>query len=313
MQLAKLKKASIGRCFVPQFQHSIFLSNPCYFKVFGGIMSFTVKLFKVFLVAALISVFSVVSFADTIRLKDGSSIKGKILSFASGQFVIQIGSGDRVRQMRFFADEIESIVFDSDSSEISTTATVEPVRKEPGYSTTKDGDNTIITVGSASKTPNPQSNQVVISNPSTPPPSVIPAVTSTPATTTSSPKPIQIKVKVLADNTANGWSNAGWVVRKGQKIKITSDGRISLGNGRFAGPRGIATLPDENKLLSDKPTGSLIAVIGDDNNDFIFVGDGTEFIAERDGALFLGINEGVLDDNNGSFEVVVEIDPNIGG
>ncbi len=276
-------------------------------------MSFTAKLFKVFAVAALISAFSVVSFADTIRLKDGSSIKGKILSFASGQFVIQIGSGDRVRQMRFFADEIESIVFDSDSVETTAATSIEPIRKEPGFSTKTDGENTIITVGSSSKTPNPQSNQVVISNPSTSQPSVIPAVKSTPEPVTTTPKPIQIRVKVLADNTANGWSNAGWVVRKGQKIKITSDGRISLGNGRFAGPRGISTLPDENKLLADKPTGSLIAVIGDDNNDFIFVGDGTEFVAERDGALFLGINEGVLDDNNGSFEVVVEIDPNIGG
>ena len=34
-----------------------------------------------------------------------------------------------------------------------------------------------------------------------------------------------------------------------------------------------------------------------------------EFIAERDGALFLGVNEGNLNDNSGAFEVKVEIDP----
>ena len=61
--------------------------------------------------------------------------------------------------------------------------------------------------------------------------------------------------------------------------------------------------------MKDKPTGGLIAVIGDDNNDFIFLGGSNEFVAPRDGALFLGINEGYLDDNSGAFDVVLEIDP----
>ena len=52
----------------------------------------------------------------------------------------------------------------------------------------------------------------------------------------------------------------------------------------------------------------LIAVIGDDNNDFIFVGEDREFVARRDGALFLGINEGNLNDNSGSFDVIIEVE-----
>ena len=50
-------------------------------------------------------------------------------------------------------------------------------------------------------------------------------------------------------------------------------------------------------------------MIGDDNNDFIFIGGSNEFVAKRDGALFLGVNEGYLDDNSGSFDVIIEIDP----
>jgi hypothetical protein len=39
------------------------------------------------------------------------------------------------------------------------------------------------------------------------------------------------------------------------------------------------------------PTGGLIAVIGDDNDDFIFIGKGHDFVAQRDGVLFLGIKK----------------------
>ena len=62
-------------------------------------------------------------------------------------------------------------------------------------------------------------------------------------------------------------------------------------------------------MMQQEATGGLIAVVGDDNNDFIFVGTQREFTATRDGSLFLGINEGNLDDNSGSFEVSIEIQP----
>jgi hypothetical protein len=206
--------------------------------------------------------------------------------------------------MRFFADEIQSIQFDSEgiSSNINTPPASDQ-SKEPSYTQTNNGKDTIITVGSA-----PRTNQPPIDNSDdevddSPPPNT--------NTSNNPAKPIQIKVKVLADNTANGWTNAGWVVRKGQKIRIVGNGRISLGNGRYSAPSGISTLPDTQKLIKDQPTGGLIAVIGDDNNDFIYVGAENEFVAERDGALFLGINEGVLADNSGSYEVTIEIDLNI--
>ena len=58
--------------------------------------------------------------------------------------------------------------------------------------------------------------------------------------------------------------------------------------------------------MRNQPTGGLIAVIGDDNDDFIFVGHARDFVAQRDGVLFLGVNEGNLSDNSGLFEVVIE-------
>lgn len=269
------------------------------------------RLFQFVSVSVLILGLAVFAFADTIRLKDGSVIKGKIISFDNGQFVIVIGEGARQRQMRFFADEIESIKFDSEvfSNTSDTTSGGDSSNREPNYTRTNDDGNTVITVGSAPRNAPPANSS---NNPNDSNSSDENDVTDSgdTAPTDRNVRPIQIKVKVLADNTANGWTNAGWVVRKGQRIRIAGSGRISLGNGRYSAPGGITTLPDAQKLIKDQPTGGLIAVIGDDNNDFIFVGDSQEFVAARDGALFLGVNEGVLDDNSGSFEVTIEVFPN---
>lgn len=268
------------------------------------------NLFRAFIVFCFCLSLSALVFGDTIRLKDGSIIKGKIVSFDGGKFIILIADGTRERQMSFSAGEVEKIEFDNQTVPVSMvkTSNDKSYDKSPP-NITKNGNNTVITVGSnkqktttKQQTTTPIEDEEIIDDTSD---------DQTVATTSRNDnvKPIQINVKVLADNTANGWSNSGWVVKKGQKIKITSNGRVSLGNGRYASPNGISTLPDDGKLMKAQPTGGLIAVIGDDNNEFIFVGQTVEFTATRDGALFLGVNEGNLADNTGAFDVKVEIDP----
>ena len=243
-------------------------------------MLFKSIFFRAICALCLIVTMTVLTFADTIRLKDGSIIKGKIVSFGDGRFIVQVGS----RQMNFSAKDVESISFDQDSAP-------EPNVKTAGNAspqTTKD--STVIKVGQTTKTTNapPKINN---------------------ETTVRTVKPIEISVKVLADNTANGWTNSGWVVRKGQRIRISGAGRVSLGGGRYTTPDGIASLSDKDKLMQKESTGALIAVVGDNNNDFIFIGDSREFVATQDGALFLGVNEGNLDDNSGVFDVKIEISP----
>ncbi len=134
-----------------------------------------------------------------------------------------------------------------------------------------------------------------------------PGPTTTTTTSTSAPPTFfQINIRVRADNASNGWTNSGLVVRRGQRLRITASGRVSLGNNRFSTPDGLPNVPDRDKLMRNQPTGGLIAVIGDDNDDFIFVGRSRDFVAQRDGVLFLGVNEGNLSDNSGFFEVVIE-------
>ncbi len=251
------------------------------------------KFFRIASVLCLAFSLSIVVFADTIRLKDGSIIKGKIVNFNDGKFTVVIEDGTRQRQMSFNVNEVESIVFDTESIPTVNTSS-------PTITQNNDTNSTIITVGQTKKPVNPQTTSPQ-ANPS-----------ENTKTTEILPKPIELNVKVLADNSSNGWTNSGWVVKKGQKIRISGNGRISLGKGRSSSPSGISTLPDENKLIPTEATGALIAVIGDDNNAFILVGDSREFTATRDGALFLGVNEGNLDDNTGAFDVKIEVFPDIG-
>lgn len=262
------------------------------------------NLFRIISIFCLIFSLSVLTFADTIRLKDGSIIKGKIVSFDGGKFVVLIDDGTRQRTLNYSADEVESIVFDSTQMPVANT---EPIKSTPPTIKT-EGDTTIITVGQK----NPQTSTTNNFPTTTPTVNTSGSNNSTNNSTVITTKPITIKIPVLADNTSNGWTNSGWVVRKGQKIKIKGSGRVSLGNGRFSTPGGLSTLPDNDKLIKNQPTGGLIAVIGADNNEFMFIGDSYEFVATRDGDLFLGINEGNLVDNSGSFDVTIEIDPTTG-
>lgn len=220
--------------------------------------------------------------ADTIRLKDGSIIRGQVIGFKDQQFTILIGAGAKGRRSRtsIYMEDIESIEFDS-----ATTAAAAALANE---------DIVPSNNGEPARS-NPQAD-INVSNP---------RPTGSP-TSGSAATFFTIKVTVRADSANNGWTNSGLVVRKGQRLRISSSGRVSLGRGRFSTPGGLSTIPDNEKLLRNEPTGALIAVVGDDNDDFVLIGTRRDFIAQRDGVLFLGVNEGDLNDNTGAYDVVIE-------
>ena len=221
--------------------------------------------------------------ADTIRLKDGSVIRGQVIGFKDQQFTILIGGNARGRrgQTTVYVEDVESIEFDS----------------TPGAGTATDD-------GSARSNP-PLSRPSPPVNQSDPVASDSRSNDTTPASS-SNPTFFTIKVGVRADASNNGWTNSGLVVRKGQRLRISASGRVSLGRGRFSTPGGQASIQDNDKLMRNEATGALIAVIGDDNDDFILIGPRREFVAQRDGVLFLGVNEGDLTDNTGSYDIVIE-------
>lgn len=216
--------------------------------------------------------------ADTIRLKDGSVIRGEIVNFRNEQFTILVGSGARGRKSRItvYMEDVDSIEFDGASADDAGNTSTSPT--QPTYQ--------------------PPVNTRPSNNP--------PVSQPTPSNTSSNPTFFPVNVRVRADNSSNGWTNSGLVVRRGQRLRINATGRANLGGNRFSTPDGLPNIQDREKLMRTQPTGGLIAVIGDDNDDFIFVGSSRDFVAQRDGVLFLGVNEGNLSDNTGTFEVVIE-------
>ena len=251
---------------------------------------FSCALFALFLIVALVAP----TLADTIRLKDGSIIRGQVVGFRDQQFTVLIGSGSKGRRGRttVYVEDIESIEFDS-----ATTAAAAALANDDTVAANREA-----------------ATQPIRTN--------LPADTSSPASNTrqpisATPTFFTIKVAVHAKQcvapvragepcAANGWSNTGLVVRQGQRLRISSSGRVSLGRGRFTTPLGNSTLPDNEKLMRNEATGALIAVIGDDNDEFILIGTRRDFVAQRDGVLFLGVNEGDLSDNTGSYDVSIE-------
>jgi hypothetical protein len=235
-------------------------------------------------------------------MKDGQVIRGEIVAFRDQQFTILVGRGERGRRSRMtiYMEDVESIEFDSAANadagapagpagggqeEEAAAARPEPVRPQP--------------------TPTPAPPRV--SDPPRPSPG-----TSQPAAGTDSAF-FPVRVRVRADNTANGWTDSGLMVRRGQRLRVSATGRVSLGQGRFSTPTGLPRVMDTEKLMRSEPTGGLIAVVGDDNDEFIFIGANREFYAPRDGRLFLGVNEGNLADNTGTFDALIEVEPVTGG
>ena len=222
---------------------------------------------------------TVPALADTIRLKDGSVIRGEIVSFRNEQFTILVGSGVRGRKSRItvYMEDVEAIEFDG-----------------------APADET----GNTSNTSQPPYQPPANTRPANNPP--ISRPTPSPSNTSDNPTFFPVNVRVRGDNSTNGWTNSGLVVRRGQRLRINATGRVNIGGNRFATADGLPNVQDREKLMRTQPTGGLIAVIGDDNDDFIFIGSSRDFVAQRDGVLFLGVNEGNLGDNTGTFEVVIE-------
>ena len=191
--------------------------------------------FRPLMLLALAFGLSVPVLADTVRLKDGSVIRGQIVSFRNEQFTIMVGSGARGRRstITVYMEDVESIEFDGvDQPSNASNTNTQPTYQPPPTNT----------------------------RPSNPP---LTQPTNNPST---NPTFFPVNVRVRADNSGNGWTNSGLVVRRGQRLRINATGRVNLGNNRFSSADGLPNVQDREKLMRTQPTGGLIAVIGDDND-----------------------------------------------
>jgi len=258
--------------------------------------------------------------ADTIILKNGSVIKGRVTGYADDQFVVMLNTGaDRQSRAQIYSGDVARIEFDA-SAGMNTGAG--PI--DNGPSVTGTGVKNVVVDRSESGGPVPPTQTPTGGSPRDDPSAVTPDAQppgsdkdrTQPSAADPDP-PVLPKRKGQARSAAvdviakRDWTSSGLIVRRGDTIRISASGTVTLdpNTGQTSGPEGI-NQPDPKKLMGDRPTGSLIAVIGADNDDFIFIGRQAEFTAARDGLLFLSVNEGTLSDNSGSFKAVIEVESN---
>ncbi|MGH9753410.1 MAG: hypothetical protein ACREA2_11560 [Blastocatellia bacterium] len=237
--------------------------------------------FSLVICLASVSLIGSAALADTIKLRDGSVLKGKVVSYTQRKFTIEVYIGGAVSQHVVPVEEVESVEFDP--SDVGTVSRAEPTE-----------------VRQASAPPPragiPRDNAPEISTPDSGPP---------PSDDNAGVLPV-IAEKTVSVAAAADWTSTEIRVQRGQRIVVSASGEVDLGDNQRAGPEGIS-LSDSRKLVSARPTGGLIAVVGDDNDDFVFVGRATEFVSPHNGILFLSINEGNLKDNTGAFVARVKV------
>jgi sRNA-binding regulator protein Hfq len=280
--------------------------------------------------------------ADTIHLKNGSILKGKVASFADDQFVVMLdtGSGRYMSRAMVYIGDVARIEFDSvpggapDSTARETNTAARPADPEPRVTSPSEQprNNQPIETQRNTQPPDPQprdaspretspreanptdTQPASVREPEAPPPDK-PTVSTAPAPGSSDNERASRKSSGLAKATyvdvvgKRDWTSTGLIINRGDRIRITATGSVILdpASGRMAGPEGASEIADPKKLMPDQPTGALIGVIGADNDDFIFIGRSAEFTATRGGLLFLSVNEGTLADNTGTFKAAIEV------
>lgn len=284
---------------------------------------------KVLLLALISVVVSSSAFGDTIHLKNGSVLKGKVTSFADDQFTVMLDTGSEryLSRAMVYMGDVARIEFDSappsagDSAPTARTTEPSPEITEPRADLLKETPKN--TRPAEQREANPPETQpeppkvrdTELTQPEKP--SITThetAAAPTVSETSDSERPVRKPVPAVKTMTVDvaakkDWTSSGLIVKRGDHLRVTASGSITLDpvSGRTCGPEGISDLPDPKKLMPDQPTGALIAVISSDNDDFIFLGRSGEFTATRDGLLFLSVNEGMLSDNTGTFKAVVEV------
>jgi hypothetical protein len=103
------------------------------------------------------------------------------------------------------------------------------------------------------------------------------------------------------------WVDTNITVQSGQNVFFEASGEVRWGPSRRDGPAGEQNSPmNPNRPIPNRQAAALIGRVGENSTDYFFIGDDRAPVRMRSsGRLFLGVNDDVLQDNSGSFRVVV--------
>ena len=110
---------------------------------------------------------------------------------------------------------------------------------------------------------------------------------------------------MVAAGTA--WTDTNIEVRPGQDVYFETSGEVNWGPNRRSGAGGEQNSPvNPARPMPNRPGAALIGRAGENSGDLFFIGADRGAIRMRSsGRLFLGVNDDNLQDNSGSFRVVV--------
>ncbi|MDX6614038.1 MAG: hypothetical protein QOD75_3224 [Blastocatellia bacterium] len=107
------------------------------------------------------------------------------------------------------------------------------------------------------------------------------------------------------------WIDSGVDIRRNEHVRVDATGTIYAGRTRIT-PAGLRT-NDQYAPLPQAAEGELIGVIGNDSNSpIIELGASREFVADREGRLYLTANRSSYNDARGTYNVTIrkELDLN---
>jgi hypothetical protein len=119
-------------------------------------------------------------------------------------------------------------------------------------------------------------------------------------------RPPGMRERSVTVGSTVAWNDTGIDLRAGQTVFFEASGNVRWGRDRRDGPEGEDNSPrNPNRPIPNRPAAGLIGKVGN-GVDVFFIGNEQGAIRVRSsGRLYLGINDDFLDDNSGSFRVVV--------
>ncbi|MCA1564981.1 MAG: hypothetical protein LC803_04980 [Acidobacteria bacterium] len=103
---------------------------------------------------------------------------------------------------------------------------------------------------------------------------------------------------------AANWIDSGVDLRRGERVSVKANGTIVAGRSRIT-PGGLRSV-DPTAPLPRAAEGVLIGAIGNEpDSPIIEIGIGRDFVADRDGRLYLTANRGTYSDARGAYTVQV--------
>lgn len=115
---------------------------------------------------------------------------------------------------------------------------------------------------------------------------------------------LRFETRTVQVTLDTNWIDTGVDVRRNERVQVRATGVIVAGRSRIT-PDGLRST-DPNAPLPRAAEGALIGAIGNEaNSPIIELGSSREFVADRDGRLYLTANRSSYTDARGAFTVQV--------